>query len=281
MHMQPPTHVLLIDCPDQRGLIHTITGILYAAGLNISRNDEFVDPETRRFFMRTVCEGPLDVPALRTALLAALPADTRLHLAPRRDKNIVVLATREHHCLGDLLLRHRHGELSAQIQAVISNHRELQPLTGAFGVPFHYVSHSDKDRDQHEAEVLRLLEIYQPDYLVLAKYMRILQPAFVARYPRRIINIHHSFLPAFIGANPYRQAFERGVKIIGATAHYVNQDLDDGPIIAQEVLPVDHRYTTRDMAQAGREIEKLTLAKALALVFEDRVFVYGNKTVIL
>ncbi len=285
MHLTPSPneavrHILLIDCPDQKGLVHAITGILSDAGLNITQNDEFVDPETGHFFMRTECEGATRDTELLPLLEASLPSNARIQLNPRKNKPIVVLATREHHCLGDLLIRNQFNELNANILAVISNYKQLQPLVGAFGVPFHYVTHEGKTREQHEDEILRLLELYHPDYLVLAKYMRVLTPDFVARFPNRIVNIHHSFLPAFIGANPYRQAFDRGVKLIGATAHFVNNDLDDGPILAQEVLNVNHRFSPKDMAQAGKEIEKLTLANALQLVFQDRVFVYGNKTVV-
>jgi formyltetrahydrofolate deformylase len=200
---------------------------------------------------------------------------------PRRaDRRIVVLASKEHHCLGDLLLRHAHHELQAKILAVVANHPVLQPLTERFGIPFHCHGHDDKSRPDHEAEILRTLREYDPDYVVLAKYMRILSPEFIARFRNRIINIHHSFLPAFIGASPYRQAFQRGVKIIGATAHFVTETLDDGPIISQSVIPVDHTYRVEDMAQAGREVEKQVLATALKLVFEDRVFLCGRRTVI-
>ncbi|MFN4146580.1 MAG: formyltetrahydrofolate deformylase, partial [Runella sp.] len=167
------------------------------------------------------------------------------------------------------------------IQAVISNYNTLQPLVSKFGIPFHYISHEHRSRDEHEEAILRTLEIYQPEFLVLAKYMRILTPDFVKHFPCRVVNIHHSFLPAFIGANPYRQAYERGVKIIGATAHFVNDSLDEGPIIAQDVKEVDHRLTPTDMATLGKDTEKLVLTKALKLVFNDRVFIHGNRTIIL
>ena len=276
----PVAHVLLIHCPDQTGLIHRITGVLSRHALNILKNDEFVDAETRYFFMRTEFEGDIDAAALRTELLAELPKSVNLQLNPRKRKDIVVLATKEHHCLGDLLLRYAYDELDATILAVVSNHKTLQPLVAKFGIPFHYVSHEHRNRSEHEAAIHKALAIYNPEYLVLAKYMRILTPDFIRQYPDRIINIHHSFLPAFIGANPYKQAFERGVKIIGATAHFVNADLDEGPIIDQNVIAVNHRYTAEDMAKAGKDVEKIVLAKALKTVFQDRVFIHGNKTVI-
>lgn len=153
-------------------------------------------------------------------------------------------------------------------------------MVSRFGIPFHYISHEGKTREAHDQEMSEVIDAYHPEYLVLAKYMRVLSSAFVARFPNRIINIHHSFLPAFIGANPYRQAFERGVKIIGATAHFVNTDLDEGPIIAQNVIQVNHAQGARDMAQAGRDVEKIVLAQALKLVFAEKVFVSNNKTII-
>ena len=277
---QQPPQLLLVDCPDQRGLIHEITGALSRHGANILTNDEFVDPEAQRFFMRTAFVGPGALADLVGELQAVLPPPATVRIGRAGSHRIVILATREHHCLGELLLRHAHAELGASIQAVLSNHSTLASLTERFGVPFHYVPHERVSRAAHEAAVLEVLEPYQPDYLVLAKYMRILSPGFVDRYRTRIVNIHHSFLPAFVGSNPYRQVFERGVKIIGATAHFVTEELDEGPIITQAVVPVDHRYRPDEMAQAGKDVEKLVLAKALKLVFEERVFLSGIRTVV-
>ncbi len=273
-------HILLIDCSDQTGLIHRITGVLSRHQLNILQNDEFVDADTQQFFMRTEFEGNIDLNALQSELLAELPQGVSLRLNPRKRKDIVVLATKEHHCLGDLLLRYAYDELNANILAVVSNHNILQPLVAKFGIPFHYITHEHCSREEHEANISKALAIYNPEYLVLAKYMRVLTPNFIKQYNNRIINIHHSFLPAFIGANPYRQAFERGVKIIGATAHFVNENLDEGPIIDQNVIPVNHRHSADEMAKAGKDVEKIVLARALKTVFQDRVFICGNKTVI-
>jgi formyltetrahydrofolate deformylase len=156
----------------------------------------------------------------------------------------------------------------------------LKSLVEKFNVPFYYVGHEERSREQHEEELLKVIRNYNPDFLVLAKYMRILSPSFIDNFANRIINIHHSFLPAFIGANPYAQAYERGVKIIGATAHFVNNNLDEGPIIAQNVIPVTHSQSAKEMAQAGRDVEKIVLANALELVFNEKVFVYRNKTII-
>lgn len=275
-----PTHILLIDCPDQTGLVHKTTGVLFRFGGNVVSNHEFVDQVTSHFFMRTEYSGDFDPEALVNELRAVLPATATIRLADNVPRRIVVLATKEPHCLGDLLIRHEFGELNAQIQAVVANHDTLQSLVERFAIPFHLVSHVDVDREEHEAEVARLIDSYAPEYIVLAKYMRILSPEFVQKYAGRIINIHHSFLPAFMGAQPYRQAFERGVKIIGATAHFVNSGLDTGPIIAQSVIPIDHGYSAADMARSGRDVEKIVLARALKLVFEERVFLSGDRTII-
>ena len=276
-------HLLLVGCPDRTGLVHLITGALYQQGLNIVRNGEFVDRDNGMFYMRTEFEGDGDYDRIGTDLAAILGDDkgrSWMCFYPPRPKDIVVLATKEHHCLGDLLVRHAYGDLNARILSVISNHEILGDLVAKFALPFHVVPHAGKDRAVHEREVLAVLADYGFDYLVLAKYMRILSPAFIEAFPSKIINIHHSFLPAFIGANPYKQAYERGVKIIGATAHFVTDDLDEGPIIAQDIIPVDHTRSARAMARAGRDVEKIVLARALGLVFDDRVVVTGNKTII-
>lgn len=274
-------HILLVDCPDQRGLVHAITGVLLRHGCNVLSNHEFVDHDQARFFMRTEFSGEaISAERVTAELLAALPAGADVRLTDNRKPRIVVLATKEHHCLGELLLRHAFGELGGEIAAVISNYDSLQPLVEKFDLPYHHLSHEGLSREQHEAQLFEQIARYQPDYIVLAKYMRVLTPAAVARYPYRLINIHHSFLPAFVGASPYRQAWARGVKIIGATAHFVTNDLDEGPIIAQNVIPVDHSHNPEDMAQAGRDVEKIVLAKALKLVFEARVLLNGNRTII-
>ncbi len=274
------TRVILINCPDQKGIVARVTGCLFQRGLNIVSNWEFVEAETTRFFMRTEVEGALGETDLVTELRGLLPAGSTVRLAANRKKRIVILATRESHCLGDLLIRCRFNEMNAVVQGVISNHAVLGSLVESFGHPFHHLSHENKSREEHEADVVRVLEPYAADYLVLAKYMRVLSADFVERFPHRIINIHHSFLPAFIGANPYQQAHDRGVKIIGATAHFVTAALDDGPIIAQDVVPVGHQHGPKQLARAGHNVEKIVLARALNLVLDDRVFVSGNKTVI-
>jgi formyltetrahydrofolate deformylase len=199
---------------------------------------------------------------------------------PIPDKNIVVLVTKEYHCLTDILTRNYFKTLGASVQCVIGNHPDLKEITERFKIPFHLVTHEKKSKGEFEAGLKELINLYEPDYLVLAKFMRILSPEFVKAFPFRIINIHHSFLPAFVGSNPYKQAFERGVKIIGATAHFVTNDLDEGPIITQQVIPVNHSLSLKDLIRTGRENETSALAKAMHLVFDDRVFVYKNKTVV-
>ncbi|MGL4487072.1 MAG: formyltetrahydrofolate deformylase [Yersinia sp. (in: enterobacteria)] len=273
--------VLRTICPDAKGLIAKITNICYKHELNIVQNNEFVDHLTGRFFMRTELEGIFNDATLLTDLDHALPEGTNreLHTAGRR--RIVIMVTKEAHCLGDLLMKSAYGGLDVEIAAVIGNHDTLQNLVERFDIPFHLISHEGLSRDQHDLRLIEQIEQYQPDYVVLAKYMRVLTPAFVQHFPYQIINIHHSFLPAFIGARPYHQAYERGVKIIGATAHYVNDSLDEGPIIMQDVIHVDHSYTAEDMMRSGRDVEKNVLSRALYLVLAQRVFVYGNRTIIL
>lgn len=191
------------------------------------------------------------------------------------------MVTREHYCVAELLVRYAFDELGANIKAVIGNYNTLRSLVEKFNIPYYHVSHEGLTREQHEEKILSILLRYQPEFVVLAKYMRILSPEFVRHFPEKIVNIHHSFLPAFIGANPYRQAYDRGVKIIGATAHFVNENLDEGPIIAQDVKRVSHRHSATEMAKLGRDIEKSVLSEALKLVFSDRVFISGNRTIIL
>lgn len=272
--------ILLTDCPDAKGLIATITNICSKHQLNIIKNNEFVDNSFGRFFMRTELEGFFNDETLLAELDMALPEGSHRRLVSAGRKRIVVLVTKEAHCLGDLLMKSVYGDLDVEIAAVIGNHDTLQNLTEKFDIPFHTVSHEGLSRAEHEGQISEIIDQYTPDYLVLAKYIRILTPEFVEKYPNQIINIHHSFLPAFIGAKPYHQAWERGVKIIGATAHYVNNNLDEGPIIVQDVIPVDHTYTAETMASAGRDVEKRVLTSAVRQVLDEKVFVYGNRTVV-
>lgn len=274
------SHVLLINCPDEPGLVAKITSTVFEHRLNIISNGEFVEKASNHFFMRTEFAGDFDKQSLLIALKSKLPKEADILLTVRKKRDAVILVTKEYHCLSDLLVRHAFDELDIHILAVISNHHNLESLVEKFDIPFHFVSHEGKTREAHEAAIQIVLKEYKPEFLVLAKYMRVLTPDFIGQYPNRVINIHHSFLPAFTGANPYVQAYERGVKIIGATAHFVTSHLDEGPIIAQSVIPVAHTHNATEMAQAGRDVEKTVLARALKLVTEDRVFVYKNRTII-
>lgn len=272
--------ILLIETKNNKGIVHNLSGILFMHEVNIISNEEFVDRENDIFFKRTEISGEIDDVKLLYDIYLSLDDGAKVQIIEKRKKDIVVFCTKEHHCLGDLLVRNEFNDFNANIKAVVSNHEILRSLTEKFNIPFHYIPHENKSREEHEKQIYDLLLDYNPEYLVLAKYMRILTPYLINKFPHRIINIHHSFLPAFIGANPYRQAYDRGVKLIGATSHIVTEDLDQGPIIAQNVIHVDHTKTPDKLSHEGKELEKLLLAKALEYAFEDRIFVTGNRTII-
>lgn len=279
----PGREIVLVDCPDEVGLIHRITGVLQALRLNIDTNHEYVDAAEGWFFFRaevTPAAGPVAAADLERFLVAALPAGATVRVTREAVRRIVVCATREPHCLGELLLLAACGDLPVRIEAVVANHDCLRGLVERFDVPFHHVSHEGIPREDHERGLVEAIGRYDPEYVVLARYMRVLSEGAIGHYADRIVNIHHSFLPAFAGASPYKQAHERGVKLIGATAHFVTAELDAGPIIAQDVIPVSHADTPQRMAQAGRDVEKLVLARAVRLVAEERVFLHGRRTVV-
>ena len=272
---------VLIDANDEKGLVHKVSSIFYNYDLNILSNSEFVDRESNKFFMRSVVDGAVDKEELNDAISRVLPKGSGIKILEPVKKNIIILATKEMHALGDILIRHEAGELAANILGVVSNYDALESLVEKFDIPYVTVSHEGIERSEHESKIIEAIQSFgDVDYIVLAKYMRILTPRFVETFEDKIINIHHSFLPAFIGANPYKQAYDRGVKIIGATAHFVNNNLDEGPIIAQEVIHVNHAYGWRDMQRLGKDVEKVVLSRALKLALEDRIFVYANRTVI-
>jgi formyltetrahydrofolate deformylase len=272
--------VILIQCKDRVGLVADIAGVIAKLGINIVAMREHVDTVDNRFFVRIVVDGVQEALPVWKELKAILPEGAEIAVNPSTQKKVVVLVTKEYHCLGDILVRNHFKTLGAEVQCVIGNHQTLEDVCRRFDIPFHYISHENKEKEVFEKEVTAAIEKYKTDYLVLAKFMRILSPSFIEKFTHRIINIHHSFLPAFIGASPYRQAYERGVKLIGATAHFVTNDLDEGPIIAQQIIPVNHSFTAPDMVKAGKEIETAVLAKALQLVFEERVLIWKNKTII-
>ncbi|MDB2562894.1 formyltetrahydrofolate deformylase [Sulfurimonas sp.] len=272
---------VLIDANDAKGIVHKVSTIFFNYDLNILSNNEFVDKENNKFFMRSVVDGDVNLDELYRSLSNVLSDDASIEVIEPKKKNIIIMATKEMHALGDILIRHEAGELDANILAVISNYDALESLVSKFNIPYIAISHENLTREEHENKIIECINSYSDvNYIVLAKYMRILTPAFVGAFEDKIINIHHSFLPAFIGANPYKQAYERGVKIIGATSHFVNNNLDEGPIIAQEVVHVDHAYSWRDMQRKGKDVEKIVLSRALKLALEDRIFVFANKTVI-
>jgi formyltetrahydrofolate deformylase len=272
--------IIVIQCKDQVGLVAAISGVLARENINIVSMREHVDTAYNRFFVRIETEQYSDATVLEEKLSNVLSADASVKVNPSPEKKIIVLVTKEYHCLGDILIRNHFKTLGASVQSVIGNHATLQNICERFNIPFHFVSHENINKEIFEEEILNFIHQYEHDYIVLAKFMRILSSQFINKFSLGIINIHHSFLPAFIGANPYQKAFERGVKLIGATAHFVTNELDEGPIIAQQIIPVNHSYTASAMMKAGKEIETAVLAKALQLVFDDRVFVYQNKTVV-
>ncbi|MCT7482223.1 formyltetrahydrofolate deformylase [Aliarcobacter cryaerophilus] len=274
-------YILKISTKDEKGLIYNISKVLFANNLNIDQNAEYVDEETNEFFMRSLISGKVMETILQKELKEVLPNGAKITLNKNTKKDVVLLVTKESHVLGDLLIRYSSNELNANIKAVIGNHEDLRNLVEKFDIPFFCISATNLSRDEHEIAVSQKIDEFNPEIIVLAKYMRILSSQFVEKYEGKVLNIHHSFLPAFIGANPYKQAFERGVKIIGATAHYVTNDLDEGPIIFQDVVRVDHSYSWEDMRNAGRNVEKIVLSNAFELLLNDRVFIHKNKTVIL
>jgi len=272
---------VLIDANDEKGLVYKVSSVFFEYKLNILSNNEFVDKESNKFFMRSVVDGDVNKQELKDAIQKVLPQAASIKVIEPQKKNIIIMATKELHALGDILIRHEAGELEANILAVISNYDALESVVEKFDIPYITISHEGLERAEHETKIIECINSFDDiDYIVLAKYMRILTPRFVAAFEDKIINIHHSFLPAFIGANPYKQAYDRGVKIIGATAHFVNNNLDEGPIISQDVIHVDHAYSWRDMQRSGRDVEKVVLSRALKLALEDRIFVYANRTVI-
>jgi formyltetrahydrofolate deformylase len=283
----PPNQLatLLVSCPDRRGLVAALAQVLFGHGANILDSDQHSDPIAKQFFQRIrfdTSELLTDRGTLERAIgEVAARFEMRYRISWQgRVKRVAILVSKYEHCLVDLLLRHRSKELDCEISLVISNHPELGPLVAQFGVDFEHVPITDQNRAEQEQRQIKLLSHYEVDLIVLARYMQILSREFTAPYEQRIINIHHSFLPAFVGGKPYHQAHERGVKIVGVTAHYVTERLDEGPIIEQDVVRCSHRDSVADLIRKGRDLEKVVLARAVRWHVEDRVLVYGNKTVV-
>lgn len=282
--MTSPTATLLISCPDQRGLVAKIANFIYANGGNIIHADQHTDFTAGLFLSRL--EWQLDGFNLPQDLIAPafnsiaqpLGANWQIHFSDRLPR-VAIWVSRQDHCLFDLLWRQRAGEFQAEIPLIISNHSAMEAIAQQFGIDYHHIPITPETKAKQEAKQLELLRQYRIDLVVLAKYMQILSADFVQQFPQ-VINIHHSFLPAFAGANPYQRAYERGVKIIGATAHYVTQDLDEGPIIEQDVVRVSHRDAVADLIRKGKDLERIVLARAVRLHLQHRVLVYGNRTVV-
>ncbi|MHA0035096.1 formyltetrahydrofolate deformylase [Deinococcus sp. PESE-13] len=281
------TATLTISCADQPGIVAAVSQFLHNHGANIIHSDQHsTDPAGGQFFMRMeFFLGGLDLTreaferAFEQVVARPLGMDWRLNLASQ-PKKMAVLVSKYDHCFLDLLWRRRRGELNVEIPLILSNHEDLRRDAEMFGIPFHVIPVTKANKAEAEAEQVRLMHEAGADFAVLARYMQILSGDFLRGFGRPVINIHHSFLPAFIGANPYRAAFNRGVKLIGATSHYVTEELDAGPIIAQDVIPVTHRETPDTLMRMGRDVERQVLARAVKAHVEDRVLVYGNKTVV-
>ena len=283
--MTSHTATLLVSCPDQRGLVAKIANFIYSNGGNIIHADQHTDFAAGLFLTRI--EWQLDEfnlpreligPAFN-AIAQPLQANWQLHFSDTVPR-IAIWVSRQDHCLFDLIWRHRAKEFSAEIPLIISNHPDLKDVAAQFGIDYHHIPITKDNKHDQEAKQLELLRQYNIDLVVLAKYMQILSAEFIAQFPKSIINIHHSFLPAFVGANPYHKAYERGVKIIGATAHYVTADLDAGPIIEQDVVRVSHRDEVADLIRKGKDLERVVLARGVRLHLQNRVLVYGNRTVV-
>jgi len=277
--------ILLISCPDRKGEVATIADFIYRHGGNILHADEHGDEESGLFLMRVEFDPKdFDIDLANFGKLFSPVAETftmdwRLAQSSHRPR-MIIFVSKYDHCLVDLLYRHQSGELACEIPLIISNHVDNQAIADFYKIPYEIVSITKENKASAETRIQTLIDEHQPDFMVLARYMQILSNEFVNRYPQRIINIHHSFLPAFVGARPYHQAFERGVKLIGATSHYVTEVLDDGPIIEQDVVRVSHRDSVEDLIRKGRDLEKVVLSRAVRAHVENRVLVYGNKTVV-
>jgi formyltetrahydrofolate deformylase len=277
--------VLLISCPDRPGLVHAVAQFVLDIGGNIIHAEQHTDREAGVFFQRVefdlagACVGRDDVADEFAPVADRFGMDARVRFSDERPR-VALLASREAHCLTDLLARWRSGELPAEVVAVISNHPAHGPLAEFSGVPFHHLPVTPGTRQAQATQLVGLLRGYEVELVVLARYMQILTAPVLDAFPSKIINIHHSFLPAFVGARPYHQAQQRGVKIIGATAHYATADLDEGPILAQDVTPVSHRDSVEDLIRKGRDLETVVLARAVRAHVEHRALVFGNKTIV-
>jgi formyltetrahydrofolate deformylase len=281
-----PNHaILLLFCPDTKGIVASISQFIYEHNGNIVHAEQYTDIKKNQFFMRV--EWELDdfdlerdeIPKAFAPIAQRFQMKWSLRFMDCMS-NVAIFVSKMPYCLYEILLRHQAGEIFANIKLIISNHPDLKPVAENFDIPFYFFPITPQTKVDIEKQELAILRKHNIDFIILARYMQILTPAFIAHYPNQIINIHHSFLPAFIGSNPYQQAKERGVKIIGATSHYVTTELDAGPIIEQDIIRVSHRDTVEDLIRKGRDIEKLVLARTVKLHLEHRILVYENKTIV-
>ncbi len=277
--------ILLFTSRDREGIIYAITEFIYKNGGNILELDQHVDRENGQFFMRVEWDlknfriPPEDIDTAFSPVGRRFDGRWRIEFSSHRE-NVAVFVSKEDHCLREILWRYKLGEFPMNLKLVISNHPDLEDIVRGEGIPFFVFPKNRENKLEQERKELALLREYEVETVILARYMQILTGQFVNRYPNRIINIHHSFLPAFVGSNPYRQAYDRGVKIIGATSHYVTEELDQGPIIEQDVIRISHRDSLEDIKKKGRDLERIVLARALTYHLEHRILVYGRKTVI-
>lgn len=279
------TAILLLSCPDQRGLVSRISHFIFERGGNILDLDEHVDPDEHIFFIRVAWDlhqftiSPSKLIRAFKPLADEFKATWEIRY-PEKNMNVAIFVSKYEHCLQEILWRYSIGEYGIQIPLIISNHPDLQPLADQYKIPFFVFPVSKDNKAEQEDNELELLLTHNVDSVVLARYMQILSPQFVNKFPMRILNIHHSFLPAFIGKNPYKQAYLRGVKIIGATSHYVTEELDAGPIIEQDIIRITHKDTLSDLIRKGRDLERIVLARALRYHSEHRILIWGKKTII-
>ena len=277
--------ILLIHCPDKKGIVATITNFILAKNGNTTYVEQHVDRDLGEFFMRLECEFDSDeeIVKFKESFNVNVASNYQMHWELYDAAYIPKMAlfvSKYDHCLYDILSRNVSGKLGVDIPIIISNHKDLKPVADRFGITFEHIPVTKDNKSAAEAKQLRLLEKYRIDFIILARYMQIVSSDFITNYPNRIINIHHSFLPAFPGAKPYHSAYQRGVKIIGATSHYVTSDLDEGPIIEQEIVRVSHVHNIQDFIEKGRDLEKIVLSRAIKVHLERKVLVYNNKTVI-
>lgn len=284
MALYHPTHILKVTCKDQPGIVSFLSTSLFQAGCNIVDSHQYSDPDTGLFFIRfEICAASPDIFDTALEKLSQDPLNLGLSISTMpygKPIKTLIMVSKFGHCLNDLLFRFEQGQLNLDLKAVVSNHPTFEKLVTDHGLPFHHIPITKETKEQAETELLELVDSEEIDLIILARYMQILSPKLCTKLHGKVINIHHSFLPSFKGAKPYHQAHQRGVKLIGATAHYVTSDLDEGPIIEQEIQRVTHAYSPQELVQAGQDIENIVLARAVKYHSEHRVFLNGHKTII-